>query len=781
MPGLVHVDLRCLQDPTHPERGIPTYTAQLAVATEAARGDRDVSWVLAADGPVPRTARDLLHSGRLVRDDDRSLRDGAQLLHVTSPFFGLPGRIDALPGPYRATVATLYDLIPLRYPEVYLSSARMMAAYRSRLELVRQADRVLSISASTTRDAVELGGIDPARIVTIGAGVSPDHVPASDRDEAFSTARASLTALRPGFVLYTGGWDFRKNLEGLLRGYALLPSAARAAHQLVIVCSLRPEERAQLEHVARELGVFDDLLLTGYIADDALIRLYQSTALFVFPSLFEGFGLPVAEALACGAPCIVADTSSLIEIVPDPAARFDPLDARSIADRMAAALAPGALRDSLLELAATARYSWDDVAARTLQAYDDTVPRRRTPVDGRTRPRIALVSPMPPIASGVADYSARLLPELARHADVDVFAPVGADPIALEGVRLFAMAALPAVRAAQGEYDDIVYSIGNSEYHYGVFSHVRHQRGGTALLHDVALQGVMRLARTWRPEIVDGDARLALEALERGELAVEHEGYPAHRTPDYADLNRPLVRSIARRVDRLLVHSQYAASLARLELEPEQRDAVRTVVFAHRDPVPSRGVARDAVVSMGILSSVKQSEEVWEAFIVAAARHPHLEFALVGENHLDQRTRERLEARAHAAGVASRVIATGRVDDTEYDAWLARALIAVQLRSTSRGESSAAIADCFAAGVPVITSAIGSALELSADAVVHIPAGARPERVAAEIDELLGDPARAAALGASAQRDAAERGFARAAREILQASGVLPAVGAGLD
>ncbi|UTT63000.1 glycosyltransferase [Microcella humidisoli] len=767
----VHVDLRCLQDPTHPERGIPTYTAQLAVATEAARAHRDLLWVLSADGPVPRGARDLLHSGRVVRDDDHAVRDGADVLHITSPFYGLPARIEPAPARYRATVATLYDLIPLRYPEVYLSSRHMVAAYRSRLELVRQADRVLSISRATTRDAIDLAGIDPGRIVTIGAGVSADHVPASDPSVAYDGARAALPDVRPGFVLYTGGWDFRKNLEGLLQGYAQLPRALRAQHQLVIVCSLQPQQREHLEHIARDLGVIDDFLLTGYVSDAVLIALYQSTALFVFPSLFEGFGLPVAEALACGAPCIVADTSSLVEIVPDPAGRFDPGDARSIADRMAAALTPGALRDDLLELAATQRYSWHDVAGRTLQAYDEAAPRRRAPLAARPRCRIALVSPMPPVASGVADYSARLLPELARHADVDVFAQAGADPIEVEGVRCFAAAALPAVRAAQGEYDDIVYSIGNSEYHYEVFAQARRHRGGTALLHDVALQGVLRLARTRRPDIVDVDALIALEALEAGDLVIEHAGYPAHRSPDYADLNRPLVRSIARRVDRLLVHSRFAASLARLELAPGDRADVQTVAFAHRTmPAPAEG-PRDAVVSMGILSSVKQSVEVWEAFLLAATRHPHLVFALVGENHLDQQTLDRLQERARTTGVAGRVIATGRVSDAQYNAWLARAMVAVQLRATSRGESSAAVADCFAAGVPVIVSALGSALELPPGSVVRIPVTTRPDRIAAEIDDVISDPIRRQTLGSAARSHAVAHDFARAARDILIAGG----------
>ncbi|MCA1942966.1 MAG: glycosyltransferase, partial [Yonghaparkia sp.] len=732
MPALVHVDLRCLQDPTHPERGIPTYTAHLATATEAARGDRDFAWLLGADGPVPRSARGLLHSGRLLRDDDPTVRGGAEVLHVTSPFYGFPGRIDSLPGPYGATVATLYDLIPLRYPEVYLPSPGMMAAYRSRLELVRQADRVLSISNATTRDAIALGGVDPARIVTVGAGVSAEFVPVADPGLAFDRARAAVPGLRPDFVLYTGGWDFRKNLVGLLEGYALLPRAVRARHQLVIVCSLRPIEREHLENEARALGVLDDLLLTGYVDDAVLVALKQSTALFVFPSLYEGFGLPVAEALACGAPCIVADTSSLVEIVPDPAGRFDPQDARSIADRISAALAPGALRDRLLEFAATARYSWDDVAARTVQAYEDAVPRRRRPRESmRSRPRIALVSPMPPVASGVADYSARLLPELARHVDVDVFAQSGADAVWIDGVRVFAMAALPALRAAEGEYDDVLYCIGNSEYHYGVFAELHRHRGGSALLHDVSLQGVLRLARTRRPEIVDGDSLLVLDALESGDLPVEHTRFPAHRSPDYADLNRPLVRSVARRADRLLVHSQYAASLARLELAPDDRDEVRIVTFAHRPVIPVGETARDAIVSMGILSSAKRTEEVWEAFIIAAMRHPDLVFALVGESHLDEAVHQRLERRAAEAGVADRVVTTGRVDDADYASWLARALVAVQLRATTRGESSAAVADCFAAGVPVIASAVGPALELASDAAVLIPVAARPGSIAA--------------------------------------------------
>lgn len=148
--------------------------------------------------------------------------------------------------------------------------------------------------------------------------------PPRDPAEAFRAAQAGVPGLRPGFLLFTGGIEFRKNMEGALAGYATVPPEVRRAHPLVITCRMDAAQEDRLRSVARAHGLAADTLFTNFVPDDVLRALYRSTELFVFPSLYEGFGLPVAEAMACGAPAIVADRSSLREIVTRPEARFDP-------------------------------------------------------------------------------------------------------------------------------------------------------------------------------------------------------------------------------------------------------------------------------------------------------------------------------------------------------------------------------------------------------------------------------------------------------------------------
>ncbi len=130
--------------------------------------------------------------------------------------------------------------------------------------------------------------------------------------------------MRPGYFLYTGGVDFRKNMEGLIRAHGALAPALRARHQLVIVCRMNDHQREHYLAEARRCGSEDDVLLTGYVSDDTLHGLYEASRVFVFPSFYEGFGLPIVEAVACGAPVIASARSSLPEVTPSGEGLFDP-------------------------------------------------------------------------------------------------------------------------------------------------------------------------------------------------------------------------------------------------------------------------------------------------------------------------------------------------------------------------------------------------------------------------------------------------------------------------
>src|SRR5205823_3794257 len=146
-----------------------------------------------------------------------------------------------------------------------------------------------------------------------------------------------MLRLEDPFIFCVGGEDDRKNVEGLLKAFALLPPDLRAAHQLVVAFGMTEGYRRHLEGLARRLGIARRSYLPGYIDDPTLIAAYQSTDLFVFPSHYEGYGLPVAEAMACGA-LVVSSNISASAAFTAPEGQFDPADPADMAASMERAL-----------------------------------------------------------------------------------------------------------------------------------------------------------------------------------------------------------------------------------------------------------------------------------------------------------------------------------------------------------------------------------------------------------------------------------------------------------
>jgi len=272
-------------------------------------------------------------------------------------------------------VLTLHDLIPLIMREHYNADwGHWSTAWIARLGLVGAAHQVLTNSQQTAEDAMEHLRVPEERITVIGSGVS-DRFSSLVRtpEQADALLRLALPKVRPGFLLYVGGVDYRKNLEGTIRAYAELPAAMRDPHQLVIVCKLAYHRRLSLRAFALDLGIESpNLLLTGFVPDRELAALYRACELFVFPSLYEGAGLPILEAMSCGAPVAASGVSAMPELLGDPAATFDPADpsdiARCIREVLANRAMLKALRASSREQAALR--TWERVAKRTVEGYE---------------------------------------------------------------------------------------------------------------------------------------------------------------------------------------------------------------------------------------------------------------------------------------------------------------------------------------------------------------------------------------------------------------------------
>ena len=364
-------DLRGAQEQWYPERGIPRYVAGHAEALARHAAISEIYGLIEPQRPVPPVGEVVAARGELVspRHVGRLLDGRGLVHHVSTPFeFGL-ARQRVLPSvlhrPDVTRAVTLYDVIPLAFAAPLSQWQLRMWTFRA--EVIRSADIVLCISEFTARDGMQRLGLDPSRVRTIGAGV-----PAVEEAtlESLQTP-PDLPGLEPPFVLVAGGADPRKNVEALVRAFARLPADLRSAHQLVVVSTLGRPQREQLREVASRAGVEDRVLLAGYVSDRVLRGLFATCRCFVYPSLYEGLGLPLLEAMSHGAPTITSNTTGCAEVTAHPDATFDPTDEADMSAAMLRVLSDPEHERMLREHGRqrAAPYTWESVADSTVAAY----------------------------------------------------------------------------------------------------------------------------------------------------------------------------------------------------------------------------------------------------------------------------------------------------------------------------------------------------------------------------------------------------------------------------
>ena len=768
----VFFDIQGVQSAAHGERGIARYLTELSRALERWHPDSVARYLLDPHLAVPGSIEPLAATGK-VTFTDRADAEEASVYHVGSPFEFIP--LDRIwPRFAHRTgmrlAVTLYDLIPAIFPEIYLANPEVNVWYRTRLGLIRRADRVLAISQATATDAIERLGLSEERVVVAGAGVSERFHPAPNREVVFSALRERLPWLGDRYVLYTGGIEPRKNIDRLLEAYAGLPEQLRTEHQLVIVCRVQPSERALIDAQLRRLGVTGQVRFPGYVPDDDLLRLYQAAEIFVFPALYEGFGLPIAEAMACGTPVIASRSSSLTELVQDEEALFEPRETGSIRAALERVLTDGGLREHLRARKLDERHTWRGVAARTAEAYQDLISTGRRPV--RTQPRIAVISPLPPQRSGVADYTFRMLDQLREHCDIDAF--VETDPSEVDaptGISVERISKFELKERVRAGYDSVVFCLGNSEFHAEALELLRRRRSGVVLAHDVRLSGLYSWTASFRPEL-----------LPHGFLDSLRSMY-MHRVPpdvglggwlDYQEADRYgiyMAREAIGLADRYFVHSDYAAQVAHLDAAPGDEGKIERIQYRFPDPSELPRARPDeqapVIVSVGLVAEVKQTAKIVEAFGHIAERHPTATLAIVGPSVSEAETRRCSEAQQRF-GIEDRVRITGAVDDEEFRGWLGRATLAVQLREHSNGETQGTIADCLSAGIPTVVTALGSARELPDEAVAKVEREVSVHDLGEEMSALLADPRRRASMVEAGLRHATERSFASAGQYFYE-------------
>ncbi|MFA5835578.1 MAG: glycosyltransferase family 1 protein [Bellilinea sp.] len=301
------------------------------------------------------------------------------IVHVSSLFEGWDQDVISSIGSNNYDIpisVTLYDLIPLMNQETYLSNQEIRKYYFNKIQSLKNANLLLAISNYTRQEAISNLGLKADNVINISSAVDSRFQPRNISQQERQNLLDRYNISKPFILCSPGGFDERKNITGLLTAFRSLPEKIQQKYQLIITGKIHYDPCARIINHAKGLGLEEgELILTDYVEDNELITLYNLCDLFVLPSLFEGFGLPVLEAISCGAIAIASDTTSLPEIISRKDALFDPTNPDEIAAVMNKALADEGFRQDLREHEheQSKKFSWDISGKTAITAFESLI------------------------------------------------------------------------------------------------------------------------------------------------------------------------------------------------------------------------------------------------------------------------------------------------------------------------------------------------------------------------------------------------------------------------
>jgi glycosyltransferase involved in cell wall biosynthesis len=274
----------------------------------------------------------------------------------------------------RRSVVTVHDLGYHHYPEAHTLSQNLYLRWSTRFNAAA-ASRILADSEATRRDLVQIYRVPQEKIVVVYPGRDESLAPVID--PAIRAAIRARYGLGEAYLLYVGTLHPRKNLVRLVQAFGQLvrADAGRSAvsHLQLVLTGQKGWLYDEIWSQVRQLALEDRVVLTGYVPEADLPPLLSTALAFVFPSLYEGFGLPVLEAMACGTPVVCSQSSSLPEVAGDAALLVDPLDTEALAAALGRIVADEGLRQALIErgFRQMTRFSWRRCARETLAVLEE--------------------------------------------------------------------------------------------------------------------------------------------------------------------------------------------------------------------------------------------------------------------------------------------------------------------------------------------------------------------------------------------------------------------------
>lgn len=668
------VDLRVAQ--VYRERGVPRYAQTLVIELAKRRPDIRYSWLIES-GDMPSLEQSLAEFGRFVRVDE--IPSLSRITHYLQACMFDRSREASVLFPRSLAMhqpqlgAIFYDMIPWVFPDFYLREPPVAHGYMRAAELLPALDRLFAISECSRIDAVAFG-CSPQRVCTIYGGCDIDR---------FEAATVGPLTLPASYWLYIGGDDPRKNMPTLFQAFARVRQRMPNAPALVVVCALAPGRRIELLREAAAAGLdADGLVLTGYVPDNAMRAVIEGAIATIFPSLYEGLGLPVLESYQYGRAALVADNSSLKELAP-PECRFDAGRPEAIAEAILRFHRDPAVARSSLDYAPRVLKlcSWKEAADRIAEWFN------AEPELQELKDPLSIISSLPPDQSGVALYTQKTLacaPWPNRF-----FIPGEGDQLghAVELMRRTrhqqrAVTPPPQIlpiceyRAGQ---KSAVWILGNSDHH---------------------IDTVDMLARAGQPQ----DFIYLHEARLDGLLGIYHQRMTTGAAvPEKIKNLNDFLRVISPR--NIIVNSEYSSEL--IKLLPNAKEykvhklflPILEIVGSSLSGTAKSGEQPLTIMHVGILGKSKQPDRIIKACELIR-RHKSVKLIFAGYD---------VAHYLRTFGLKRRWIETREeLSDAELMTLMRNADVGIQPRWPQYGESSGAICQWLGLRKPVIATAGGS-------------------------------------------------------------------------
>lgn len=298
---------------------------------------------------------------------------------LSMPIEFLMGKVDIFHGPYFfiprhircKSIVTIHDLMPFRHTE-FLRPEWVLSIKKKIYLSVKRADALIAVSNFTKNEIVELLNIPEERIRVIHNGIAQIFKPVNDTMKIERVK--SKYGVNGSYLLFVGNIEPKKNIERVIYAYLSLRQSLNCKYPLLVVGKKTLYFQSLLE-VIRRYNAEKDIIFTDVVSNDELACLYSGAQFLIFPSLYEGFGIPVIEAMACGLPVITSNVTSLPEVVGDAALQVDPLSVDDITGAMHSLLYNNELRVTLQRrgFERAKLFSWEKTARETLSVYQEIV------------------------------------------------------------------------------------------------------------------------------------------------------------------------------------------------------------------------------------------------------------------------------------------------------------------------------------------------------------------------------------------------------------------------